>query len=95
MAGTGMDKTLVMETADLTDLGATGEHEWPRGVAKPAQRSLEAAGVTRLEDLAQWRFAELAALKGMGPRALVAIETALARRNLALKDSGKNARMGA
>jgi hypothetical protein len=31
----------------------------------------------------------------MGPRALVAIETALARRNLALKDSGKNARLGA
>jgi hypothetical protein len=95
MAGMSMDKTLVMDTTELADMGTAGDHEWPRGVAKPAQRSLEAAGVTRLEDLAQWRFAELAALKGMGPRALVAIETALARRNLALKDSGKNARLGA
>jgi hypothetical protein len=58
MAGMSMDKTLVMDTTELADMGTAGDHEWPRGVAKPAQRSLEAAGVTRLEDLAQWRFAE-------------------------------------
>ncbi len=61
------------------------ETPWPRGVAKPAQRALEAAGAHKIEDLTTWRFAELAALRGMGPRAIVAIETALAARNLTLK----------
>jgi hypothetical protein len=41
--------------------------------AQPAQRALLAAGVKRIEDRATRRREQIAALHGMGPRALASI----------------------
>ena len=51
--------------------------EWPKGVAKPAIRALNAAGYTELKQLTQVDLAILKNLHGMGPKALAAIEIAL------------------
>jgi hypothetical protein len=51
---------------------------FPRGVSGPALRALHAAGVRTVGDLAGWTEADLAALHGMGPRALAVLRTALA-----------------
>lgn len=53
-------------------------------VGAPARRALEAAGYCSLEDLAGVPRHELAALHGVGPRAVGIIEEALGRRGLAL-----------
>jgi hypothetical protein len=42
----------------------------PAGIGAPAQRALAAAGYTSLEDLTAVREADLAALHGIGPKAL-------------------------
>lgn len=51
--------------------------EWPKGVAKPAIRALNAAGYTQLEQLQKVDLSTLKHLHGMGPKALAAIEAAL------------------
>ncbi len=52
--------------------------EWPKGVAKPAIRALQAAGFTELKQLEKVELSTLAHLHGMGgPKALAAIEAAL------------------
>jgi predicted flap endonuclease-1-like 5' DNA nuclease len=51
---------------------------FPPGVSGPALRALSAAGVRSVADLARWTEAELAALHGMGPRALGVLRDALA-----------------
>lgn len=51
-------------------------------LAAPARRALDAAGVTRLSQLADWKEADLARLHGMGPRALQALRDALAANGL-------------
>lgn len=51
--------------------------EWPKGVAKPAVRTLNAAGYTELKQLANVDLTTLKDLHGMGPKALAAIEAAL------------------
>ncbi|WP_068986860.1 MULTISPECIES: hypothetical protein [Lysinibacillus] len=51
--------------------------EWPKGVAKPAIRALNAAGYTQLEQLEKVDLSTLKKLHGMGPKALAAIETTL------------------
>jgi predicted flap endonuclease-1-like 5' DNA nuclease len=48
-----------------------------KGVAAPAVRALASIGVTRLEQTARFRESELAALHGMGPKALRLIREAL------------------
>ncbi|MGA8743072.1 MAG: helix-hairpin-helix domain-containing protein [Terracidiphilus sp.] len=58
---------------------------WPKGVAKPAQRALVAAGYTSVDQLANARQADLAALHGMGAKALDILRNAL-------KQSGKSFR---
>ena len=50
---------------------------FPRGVAKPARRALIAAGYTSLDQLAKAREKEIAALHGMGPKALAILKAAL------------------
>ena len=50
---------------------------FPPGVAKPAQRALAAIGVHSLEQLDGVSRARLAAMHGMGPKALAAIQAAL------------------
>ncbi|EON70582.1 hypothetical protein [Lysinibacillus sphaericus] len=51
--------------------------QWPKGVAKPAIRALNAAGYTELKQLKQVDLTTLKDLHGMGPKALAAIATSL------------------
>ncbi|GGR51153.1 hypothetical protein GCM10010282_49930 [Streptomyces roseolus] len=60
------------------------ETDFPRGVGAPATRALAAAGYTRLDQLAGVPAAELAALHGVGPKALRVLAEALAERGTAL-----------
>ncbi|MFD8971470.1 MULTISPECIES: DNA-binding protein [Streptomyces] len=56
----------------------------PRGIGAPATRALAAAGYTRLSQLAGVPAAELAALHGVGPKALRVLGEALAERGESL-----------
>ena len=51
---------------------------FPPGVSGPALRALNGAGIRSVADLSRWREADLAALHGMGPRALAILKAALA-----------------
>ena len=53
-------------------------------IAAPATRALNAAGYTSLRQLAGVPRAKIAALHGMGPKALEIIEAALEQHNLKL-----------
>lgn len=57
----------------------------PRGIGKPAQRALAAAGITRLEQLAEVSEAELGKLHGMGPKALGILRQALEAEGLSFR----------
>ncbi|MFE9044963.1 DNA-binding protein [Streptomyces sp. NPDC012421] len=59
------------------------ETDFPRGVGAPATRALAAAGYTRLAELSGVPEADLAALHGVGPKALRVLGEALAERGLA------------
>ncbi|WP_190158040.1 DNA-binding protein [Streptomyces litmocidini] len=56
----------------------------PRGIGAPATRALVAAGYTRLAQLAGVPAGELAALHGVGPKALRVLDEALAEQGLSL-----------
>jgi len=64
--------------------------EFPKGVAQPAVRALASIGVTRLEQLANHREAELVKLHGMGPKALAALKAALAEKGIGFADPEKD-----
>ena len=51
---------------------------FPAALSGPALRALDHAGVRSIADLKKWSEADLAALHGMGPKALVALRDALA-----------------
>ena len=57
--------------------------EWPKGVAKPAQRALVSAGFSELTQLTKISEAELLKLHGMGPKAIRYLGEALAEQGLA------------
>ena len=61
----------------------TGLDELPK-IGAPATRALHNAGYTTLRQLANTPRQELAALHGMGPKALAIIEQALAEHGLRL-----------
>lgn len=50
---------------------------FPQGVGGPALRALAAVGVRSVGDLQQWSESNLAALHGMGPKALAVLRAAL------------------
>jgi hypothetical protein len=54
----------------------------PPGVAKPAQRALANAGIDSLESLAKHSEAKVAALHGMGPKALGILQDAMRAKGL-------------
>lgn len=54
----------------------------PDGLAAPARRALAAAGITRLEQLAQRREDEVRSWHGMGPKAIDRLRQALAERGM-------------
>lgn len=56
------------------------ETDFPHGIGRPARRALQAAGYTRLDQLAGVREADLAKLHGMGPKALGVLRSALSER---------------
>ncbi|WP_329286396.1 DNA-binding protein [Streptomyces sp. NBC_00691] len=61
------------------------ETEFPRAIGAPATRALAAAGYTRFDQLDGVPAAELAALHGVGPKALRLLAEELAQRGLALR----------
>src|SRR6185503_10043446 len=61
----------------------------PSGIGKPAGRALEAAGYSRLEQLARVQEADLLELHGMGPKAMGLIRDALAAQGLAFADASR------
>ncbi len=58
--------------------------DFPAGISAPATRALVAAGYTSIEQLADVPHSEVAALHGMGPKALRIIGEALAERGMSL-----------
>jgi hypothetical protein len=60
---------------------------FPPGLSGPALRALANAGIRSVADLPAWSEAHLAALHGMGPKALTALREALAARGEAFRAS--------
>lgn len=58
---------------------------FPAGMSGPSLRALHNAGVRSMQGLTRWTTADLAALHGMGPKAIRILEAALAERGLAFK----------
>ena len=53
---------------------------FPAGMSGPALRALDAAGIRSVDALASWTERDLAALHGMGPKALGLLKGALEAR---------------
>lgn len=60
--------------------------EIPGRVGKPAARAFAAAGFSVVEQFAQVSAAEVAALHGVGPKAVVVLREALAELGLTFSD---------
>lgn len=60
--------------------------DFPRGIGNPARNALEHAGYTTLEQLAEVSEGELAALHGIGPKALGVLRSTLAERGLSFSE---------
>jgi predicted flap endonuclease-1-like 5' DNA nuclease len=58
---------------------------FPSGVSGPALRALKSAGVCSVADLSRWTESDLAALHGMGPKALDILREALKATGKAFK----------
>jgi hypothetical protein len=54
-------------------------------LGKPAHRALAQAGIVTFADLARWRREDVAALHGVGAKALSALAPAMAARGVAFK----------
>ena len=68
----------------------------PAGIGRPATAALEAADITCLEDLRRVTEDELAALHGVGPKAISILKSTLEASNIRLldpKNSKPKARM--
>ncbi|MGH3347384.1 MAG: hypothetical protein ACRDO4_10410 [Nocardioides sp.] len=59
----------------------------PRAIGAPATRALGGEGVTSLEQVTEWRAADLRALHGVGPVAIERLGEALAERGLGFRDA--------
>jgi hypothetical protein len=58
----------------------SAKEAWTKGVAKPAQRALAAAGYTSIDQLMNAREEDLAGLHGMGPKAIDILRDTLKQR---------------
>jgi len=56
------------------------------GLAAPARRALQGAGLTTLAKLAKMREAEIAELHGMGPNALGKLRASLKKAGLSFRE---------
>jgi len=61
----------------------------PPGVARPAHRALGSKNIGSLDELSRYSEAEIAALHGMGPKALAALRAALAERGSGFRADGE------
>ena len=68
-----------MMTPDCTAL------DLPLGIGKPAPRALNDVGIRTLDDVAKWQESELAALHGVGPKALGILKAALGAQGLSFR----------
>jgi hypothetical protein len=66
------------------------DSDLPPKLAKPAQRALSGAGISRLADLSTFTEDELKALHGIGPNALDQLRTALADKGLSFAQDKKS-----
>jgi hypothetical protein len=64
----------------------------PAGLARPAQRALAGAGISRLSQLARLTEAEVRQLHGIGPNALDQLGRALRAKGLSFAAAKKAAR---
>lgn len=62
--------------------------EFPRRMGRPANAALVARGVTTLAQVARMSEAELAAIHGVGPKAIRILRDELAERDLSLAGEG-------
>lgn len=58
---------------------------FPKGVAKPAQRALAAAGAFSLDDVTRFSENELNDMHGMGPKAIRIMKEEMAKQGKHLK----------
>lgn len=58
------------------------EHDFPKGIGRPATGALLAAGYTRLEDLTMVTEGDIKQLHGVGPKAIRVLHEALAEKEL-------------
>lgn len=63
------------------------EHDFPKGIGRPATGALLAAGYTRLEDLTMVREGDIKQLHGVGPKAIRVLNEALAEEGLSFADN--------
>lgn len=63
------------------------QYSLPVKLAKPAQRALQAAGITSLKQLAKLSEKEIAQWHGMGPNGIKAIKKALKDNGLSLAET--------
>jgi hypothetical protein len=63
--------------AGTTESTHPNRDAFPPGVPGPALRALSAAKIKSMSDLTRWTEADLAALHGMGPKALDLLRKAL------------------
>jgi hypothetical protein len=61
-------------------------NDLPGGLASPARRALDSAGLRSLQDLTKVSEADLAKLHGMGPKALGQLRAALATAGLSFAE---------
>ena len=71
-----------LKRAAANALTAPLKEALPPGLSQPSLRAFAAAKLSRLEDFAQVREADLAKLHGVGPKALRILRAALAERGL-------------
>jgi hypothetical protein len=64
----------------------------PVKLSRPAQRALEAAGISRLEQFSEIREAEVNRLHGIGPKALELLRRALAANGLSFRNENNSNR---
>jgi hypothetical protein len=60
---------------------------FPRAMGRPANAALVAHGITTMEQVAELTVGELAAMHGVGPKAIRILEEELAASGLSLRDS--------
>ena len=68
-----------------TDDRPTPSSDLPAGLSRPARSALAAAGVTRIEQLAQWREADVLQLHGIGPKSIPLLRQGLAEQDLTFR----------